>query len=142
IMTANDLDMTGAVTLVQASWTKVKPIAAEAATLFYQNLFIIDPDLRHLFKGDMRVQGARLMQMLDVAVDKLTDLPALVPVLRELGQRHDAYGVKPAHYDIVGVALMQTLEQGLGRDFTPETRTAWSMIYGLVAKTMSAGAQS
>ncbi|HVJ34020.1 MAG TPA: globin family protein [Terriglobia bacterium] len=138
-MTANTADMAGTITLVQASWVKVKSIGSEAATLFYQNLFISNPELRPLFKGDLRQQGVRLMQMLDFAIGKLTDLDTLAPVLQKLGQRHGGYGVKPAHYDLVGAALLQTLEQGLGRDFTDETRAAWSTVYGLVARTMMAG---
>lgn len=138
-MTANTAEMAGTITLVQASWAKVKSIGSDAATPLYQNLFVNNPELRPLFKGDLREQGLRLIQMLDFAIGKLTELDTLAPVLQKLGQRHGGYGVQPAHYDMVGVALLQTLEQGLGRDFTSETRAAWSRVYGLVAKTMLAG---
>lgn len=79
---------------VQSTWKEVEAIAPQAAALFYSNLFEADPFLQPLFKGDMVAQGAKLMQMIGVAVGKLTDLDALVPVLQSLGQRHAGYGVQ------------------------------------------------
>ena len=34
------------ISLVQGSWSKVSPIAPQAAALFYQNLFAADPSLK------------------------------------------------------------------------------------------------
>ena len=122
--------------LVQRSWAHVKPIATEAAELFYGNLFALDPSLMALFRGDMRAQGQKLMAMIGVAVGKLGQRDVLMPVLRSLGQRHTGYGVQARHYDTVGAALLETLEQGLGDAFTPEVRAAWTEVYALVARTM------
>jgi len=122
--------------LVRDSFTQVAPIAAEAATMFYNNLFAADPSLRALFRGDMAAQGERLMGMIGSAVGLLERPHALLPVLRNLGARHAGYGVQAAHYDTVGAALLQTLEQGLGAAFTPAVREAWATMYGLVARTM------
>ena len=49
------------ITLVRSTFALVQPIASDAATLFYDNLFRADPNLRYLFKGDMTHQGQRLM---------------------------------------------------------------------------------
>ena len=122
--------------LVQHSWAQVLPIAPIAAELFYGHLFVADPTLIPLFRGNLRAQGDRLMSMIGVAVGKLDDLDKLVPVLRGLGQRHSGYGVRAQHYDTVGAALLTTLEQGLGEAFTPEVRAAWTEVYALVAQTM------
>lgn len=128
--------------LVQSSFALVVPIAAQAADLFYDRLFQIDPELRPLFKGDLSEQKKKLMQMLAAAVRGLDDLEALVPVVRDLGARHHGYGVKDEHYDTVATALLWTLEQGLGEAFTPETREAWVEVYGILAATMKSGARS
>ena len=50
--------------LVQTSFAKVAPIAEQAAALFYGRLFEMDPSLRPLFKGDIREQGRKLMNMI------------------------------------------------------------------------------
>jgi hemoglobin-like flavoprotein len=92
--------------LVQSSFAKVAPIAEIAADLFYARLFELDPDLRKLFRGDMKSQGAMLMSMLSTAVRGLSDSNALIQVLMALGRRHSGYGVKDKDYTTVGSALV------------------------------------
>lgn len=129
------------IALVQSSWSKVTPIAPQAAALFYQNLFTADPSLQPLFKGNMEEQGKKLMQMIGAAVGKLDDLSTLVPILQNLGQRHAGYGVQEAHYQTVGGALLKTLGQGLGEAFTTDVQTAWTEVYGIIATTMIAASK-
>ena len=126
--------------LVQQSFTKVVPIADQAAALFYQRLFSLDPTLQPLFRGNMEEQGRKLMKMIGTAVNGLDDLDALVPAVQDLGRRHVGYGVEDGHYDTVGAALIWTLEQGLGDAFTNPTREAWVTVYGILASTMKAAA--
>jgi hemoglobin-like flavoprotein len=128
--------------LVQSSFANVVPISSAAADLFYGRLFELDPDLKPLFKSDLTEQKKKLMQMLAAAVNGLDDLDSLVPIVRDLGVRHVAYGVQDTHYDTVGAALLWTLEQGLGEAFTPATRKAWTEVYGLLSSTMKDAARS
>jgi len=122
--------------LVQESWKQVLPIKDEAAQMFYRRLFELDPSLQPLFKGEMAEQRRKLMAMIGVAVGSLDRVDTLVPALRELGRKHGNYGVQAKDYDTVGAALLWTLEQGLGAQFTPEVRAAWTDTYGVVAATM------
>lgn len=126
--------------MVQSSWDKCIPIADKAAELFYGRLFELDPSLQHLFKGDMKEQGKKLMTMITVAVRGLSDLDKIVGAVKDLGVRHVGYGVKEEHYDTVGSALLWTLGQGLGDDFTPELEDAWTRVYQLLAGTMKEAA--
>jgi hemoglobin-like flavoprotein len=129
--------------LVRESFAKVAPIApAAAAAMFYDRLFVLDPTLRPLFKGDMAEQGRKLMSMIGAAVANLGRLDVIVPTVRELGRRHAGYGVQQSHYDTVGTALVWTLEQGLGSDFTQATRQAWVEAYTILAETMQQSAAS
>jgi hemoglobin-like flavoprotein len=123
-------------TLVRESFAKVAPIAPQVAALFYGRLFELDPGLRPLFKGDMAEQGRKLIAMIGTAVANLHHLEAILPVVRDLGRRHAAYGVQPAHYSTVAAALLWTLEMGLGADFTPDTRDAWVQCYTTLAGAM------
>ena len=125
---------------IQESFSKVAPIAETAAALFYNKLFELDPDLKTLFKGDMKAQGEKLMETLGVAVNDLSNLNALIPKLEALGASHVEYGVKDEHYDTVGAALLWTLERGLGDDFTPACKAAWTEVYGLMATVMQGAA--
>jgi hemoglobin-like flavoprotein len=126
--------------LVRDSWTRIGAIAPEAAALFYRNLFAVAPNLQPLFKGDMAAQGASLMRMLGAAVERLDHIDTLVPMIQDLGRRHATYGVRVADYESVRVALLRTLEQGLGSDFTPATKVAWARVFGIVSSTMIAAA--
>ena len=121
---------------VQSTWVKLLPIKHSAAQLFYQRLFETDPSLRILFKGDMRQQGEKLMQVIDGAVNGLTNLERITAAIQDLGRRHANYGVEDHHYDTVAVALLWTLSESLGSEFTPEAKEAWLTVYDVLATTM------
>jgi hemoglobin-like flavoprotein len=126
--------------LVQASFEKVIRIADVAAELFYARLFMLDPALKPMFRGDMKAQGKKLMDALRAVVHGIQRPEKIAPILRDLGRRHVAYGVKDEHYGVVGSALLWTLERGLGDDATPDVLSAWASAYDLVATVMKEGA--
>lgn len=130
------------VDLVQSSFSKVAPIADQAAALFYGRLFEIAPQVKPLFKGDMAGQGRKLMGTLAVAVGGLSDIETILPAVEGLARRHVAYGVEAAHYKPVGEALIWTLEQGLGDAFTPEVKAAWLSAYALLSTVMISAAEA
>jgi len=121
---------------IQESFARVAPITETVAELFYGKLFELEPELKLLFKSDMKEQGAKLMATLNVVVNGLTDLELIVPAVQALGRRHVGYGVKSSHYDIVGEALIWTLGEGLGDAFTDDVKEAWVVAYGILATTM------
>jgi nitric oxide dioxygenase len=108
------------ISLVKASFAKVAPISEKAAALFYGRLFEIVPEVRPLFHGDMAEQGRKLMAVLAVVANGLSNLQTILPAASALAKRHIAYGVKAEHYGPVGAALLWTLEQGLGAEWTPQ----------------------
>ena len=128
-------------TLVQDTFAIITPIADDAAALFYKRLFELDPSLERMFRGDMKEQRKKLMQMLTAAVKGLDRLDQLVPVVEDLGRRHTRYGVTDQHYDTVGAALLWTLKAGLGRGFTADVKDVWATVYGLLATTMKNAAR-
>jgi hemoglobin-like flavoprotein len=127
--------------LVQSSFAKVALISDQAAAIFYSRLFDMAPEVRSLFKGDMVEQGRKLMAMLGGVTRQLNQLDTLVPVAERLAERHVGYGAVPEHYAVVGAALIDTLDEGLGADFTPDVRTAWETAYGTLSGVMIAAAE-
>lgn len=130
---------------IRRTFAQIQPIASLAAALFYERLFAIDPTARGLFRHPigspgMAQQGSMLMQTIGVAVAHLDSLEAVAPAIEALARRHTTYGVTPAHYDSVGAALLWTLEQGLGDDFTPPVREAWAAVYTTLAEVMKRAA--
>ncbi|WP_424814835.1 globin family protein [Roseococcus sp. YIM B11640] len=125
------------VTLVQESFKKVVPIKEKAAELFYGRLFATDPTTAPLFaKSDMLLQGQKLMAALAMVVASLRTPEKVVPVAQDMAKRHLAYGVTRAQYRSVGAALIWTLSQGLGPEFTPEVEAAWLAAYTLLSSVM------
>jgi nitric oxide dioxygenase len=124
------------VVLVKSSFEKVKPIAADAAALFYGRLFEIAPEVKPLFKGDIKEQGKKLMTTLAVVVNGLDNLPSILPAASTLAKKHVGYGVKPGHYARVGAALLWTLERGLGAAWTPQLAAAWTSAYTTLSSFM------
>jgi hemoglobin-like flavoprotein len=122
--------------MVQESFKKVVPIAGTAADLFYDRLFEIAPGVRAMFPEDLREQKKKLIGMLAMAVSNLHQIDSIIPAVENLAKRHVGYGVKPEHYQPVGEALLWTLEQGLGGDFTPPVRKAWTDTYVTLSGVM------
>lgn len=124
--------------LVQQSFRRVQPQAAAVAAAFYDRLFQLDPGLRPLFPENLEGQGAKLAAALAFVVQGLKRPEALLGKVEELARRHVGYGVEPRHYETVGTALLDTLQSGLGEDFTPQLRNAWTEAYGFLSGTMIA----
>src|SRR5262245_16461416 len=114
------------VQLVQSSFAKVLPIADVAGMMFYERIFTLAPEAGVLFGDDIALQASRTMGAVKTSVDGLDDVDQIAPFLVRLGARHVRYGVVPEHFDLVGGALLWTLEQGLGEAFTPEVHEAWA----------------
>jgi hemoglobin-like flavoprotein len=125
------------VRLVKDSFRHVAPIRDQAAAMFYDNLFKIDPSVKQLFSSaDLEKQGGKLMTALAFVVQGLDRADTILPTVRELARRHVRYGVTPKHYAVVGEALIVTLASGLGTAFTVEVCEAWRAAYALLARVM------
>lgn len=108
--------------------------------LFYDKLFTDQPSLRRLFNVPMDAQAQKLVDMLTAIVMHLDRMDEMQEDLVALARRHVSYGVKPTHYHSVGTALLWTLQQGLGADWTPAVKEAWTACYSSLAETMIAAA--
>ena len=126
--------------LIRSSFRLVQPILADAAELFYDRLFELDPSLRQMFRTAKKEQAQKLAQALTVVVNGIDRPNDLRGAIETLGRRHTGYGVRDEHYATVGTALLWTLEQGLGAAFTSEVREAWTAAYGWLAFTMQEAA--
>ncbi len=122
--------------LVKDSYAQVAPIAEQAAALFYERLFEVAPQVRRLFRSDMNTQGRMLMATLGLVVNNLEQPERVLGMIGKLGARHQDYGARPEHYPVVGETLLWTLQQGLGKGFTPAHRRAWQEAYALLSGLM------
>ena len=119
--------------LVQETFALIEPDADRFAVFFYAQLFALDPELRRLFKNDIREQGRKLTGMIRATMRSLDSLEAVLPNLKLLASSHRLIGVTERDFDTFGEALLWALEQNLKNKFTPEVRDAWSAVYEVLA---------
>lgn len=121
---------------IRGTWALVVPDPELATSLFYGRLFQMRPDLRELFRGDMRVQGRKLAETLNYVVDHLDTSEVLDEPVRNLGMRHREYGVANEDYADVGEALIWTFKSLLGGEFDADAECAWGLAYNGICKRM------
>lgn len=127
---------------LRASLALIASRKVDVAALFYARLFEVAPAVRPMFTGDLKLQQQKLMTAL-VQIVEAADRPGrLTRYLSDMGARHEAYGAKPEHYEVVGGVLLSTFEQVLGADFTPQVRHAWVDAYGAVSQIMTGSART
>ena len=129
------------VEVLEKSFDEIKPQANEFVASFYDNLFTAHPEAKPLFDTtDMQAQKKKLLNSLVLVVENLRQPDALNGALRGLGARHVKYGALPAHYPLVGGALLTTFEQYLQDKWTPQVQQAWVDAYGAISEIMLDGA--
>lgn len=124
------------ITLIRHQFGTIARQSDAFSEQFYDRLFRLDPALRPMFPADLGGQRGKLVKALAHVILSLHDLPAVIGDIRALGLRHNGYGVTAAHYDTVGLALLETLADMLGDMFDDASRTAWALAYGTIADAM------
>jgi hemoglobin-like flavoprotein len=122
--------------IIENSWDFVLLNTEETGAIFYEKLFELRPELRQLFRDDIKSQSQKLISLITFVVHKANNLDEIIPDVRALGSRHKTYRVKPEYYNIVGSALLWTLEKQLNNLWDEETKKAWTTIYELLSKIM------
>ena len=125
------------ITLVKKSWVSIRKIdPLIIGDVFYTKLFYDHPELRKMFPQNMEAQYGKLIDMLSTIIARLHKLDDLKGEIAHMAKRHVEYGVKPEHYNLVGKALIWTLQKGLGKEWNDEVKAAWINCYAILSGTM------
>lgn len=122
--------------LVTASFSDAVARNPRLCDGFYEALFDRAPDARALFPHDLSGQPDKLASALGYVVRSLTQPGRIAEPLREMGRRHDGYGVTAEQYALVGSVLIETLEKTLEEDWSAEQEDAWTAAYAMLVKLM------
>jgi len=95
--------------------------------------------MRALFSDDIVVQAEKLERMLQIVLGSLSYLDLLMEPLRDLGARHTKYGATTAHFDLIADALLETLAEECGTDWTDAHDAAWRELISVVNNAMIEG---
>ncbi|MCA9097056.1 MAG: PAS domain-containing protein [Planctomycetaceae bacterium] len=127
---------------LKESFQLLAPQADLLADRFYDRLFHDYPELQVLFEEvELPEQKRKLIQSLTVIVRSLEKPEQLTSYLKDLGIRHDDYGVSEDDYLPVGVTLLTVMSELAGPEiWTQEINDAWSEAIDTVAQLMLQGA--
>jgi hemoglobin-like flavoprotein len=126
--------------ILEESFRLVKPRADEFVEAFYNRLFLLYPHVKPLFAGvDMKAQRKKLLGALILVMQNLRKPEELALALRELGLRHQGYGITREHYPMVGRALLETFATFLDEHWSREVEVAWTEAYEAIVSHMLNG---
>ena len=118
--------------IVKATKPTLEQHGLAITSRLYERLFTEHPETEQLFAGSSPGQAARLADAVLAYADNIDNIEALVPVVEQIAAKHVAAGVQPAHYDIVGTALLRSMVDVLG-ELDIAVIEAWSEAYGVLS---------
>ncbi len=127
---------------VKGTWSAVMQLdPVVVGGLFYGRLFETAPHLKPMFRSSIAEQSRKLITMIQYVISKLDALDQIIDEIGKLARNHVKYGVKSEHYEVVGSALLWTLQKGLAERWTGEVSEAWEKCYGVLSTAMIRAAE-
>lgn len=101
---------------------------------FYDRMFAHNPELKEIFNMSNQRNGDQreaLFNAIAAYASNIENLPALLPAVEKIAQKHTSFQIKPEQYAIVGGHLLATLDEL----FSPgqDVLDAWGKAYGVLA---------
>ena len=109
---------------------------------FCTRLFLLRPDLRHLFPPDLEAAAGGLARLLASIMRDLDAPGRLARACAAFGRRHAARGLREDDYDDVGAALLVALRGYPGAALAPAAEQAWGAVYGELAESLIAASRT
>ena len=104
---------------------------------FYRRLFILAPDLRARFDGDIDAESLKLKDALTLAFGALSDMPFLVATLEVMAQHGVVRGLSEKHCRAIAQSLLWAVERRVGTAaFTPQVCNAWIALLAVVVSIL------
>lgn len=127
---------------METTLTRLAPSLDDVAADFYSRVLAAAPEAGELFTGDLAAQRRKFALELEAIVGAIRNHDAFVARTSRLGRRHVHYGARPAHYEVVGAALLDALAAALGDAWDDGTAEAWRLGYRLTAEAMMQAAEA
>ncbi|MCF0147811.1 MAG: bacitracin resistance protein BacA [Clostridium sp.] len=123
--------------IIKSTVPVLKTHGVEITTTFYKNLFKKNPEIAPLFNMDRQASGEQpkaLAMAVLASAQNIDNLQAIMPVVNKIAERHCNANVKPEHYPIIGMHLLDAIKETLGDAATDEIIDAWGKTYGVLAE--------
>lgn len=96
----------------------------------------MDHKVKKLFPKEISHHSKMFIEVIESTVNLLSDLKSLIPKLISLGVRHIAYKIKPAYFESLTKALIQTISEVLAEDLNEEIKSAWRTAFEMIKMVM------
>jgi len=110
--------------------------ANEITTEMYTLLFSKHPNIKHFFENAPKNQYMILAEALSSFAMNIDNLQLFKPVLKSIARTHTRVKIKPVHYPLLGMILMDAMEKTLGDKATVEFLDAWREAYKFLSITL------
>ncbi|OBP13169.1 nitric oxide dioxygenase [Rheinheimera sp. SA_1] len=103
---------------------------------FYQRMFRLNPELKDIFNMTNQHSGRQqfaLFSAIAAYAKNIDNLSVLAETVERVAHKHTSFFIQPAHYDIVGHHLIETLRELAPDAFTLDVEQAWTEAYGVLA---------
>jgi len=109
---------------------------------FYDRLFSEHPEVIPMFhRNSPGAQRKMFAQKLTMIVDHMEDEEWLARELGSVAESHARYGVRAEMYTWVGTALIETLREACGEEWSDEAERAWQEAYARITQAILAAAR-
>ena len=103
---------------------------------FYNRLFTHNPEAQNIFNMSNQASGKQsfaLFSAIAAYAKNLDNVEQLLTMVERIAQKHTSLNIQPAHYDLVGHHLIETLRELVPEQFTKEIEDAWTAAYQALA---------
>lgn len=115
--------------LVKVGYLTILNMREEFSAAFFKRLFQQDPAFRALFEDDLQGRTSWLVASLGTLVENMGSADRAKRTGTMPAPGNPASRMLEYHYFSIGAALLQALEDCLGKLFTPAMEEAWAIAY-------------
>ena len=123
--------------IIKSTVPVLREHGVEITTTFYKRMFENNPEVKAMFnmaKQESGEQPKALAMAVLAAAQNIDNLPAILPVVKKIGEVHCDRQITEGHYPIVGSNLLASIKEVLGDAATDEVIEAWGKAYEVIAK--------
>lgn len=125
---------------IKYNWSQLLKQKRAVRKTYYDKLFSEDPEFPSLFR-DSFLEIDALPDLMQYIYDNMHLFSENEVKIKGLGLKHKTFGVKPKYYPLAKNALLDTLREYLGDDFSEVSQEAWSQLFDLMSDLMIKGSK-
>lgn len=125
---------------IRATFQQLAPNGPEHFERFVRRVRAASPSLGKLFPDAPRDHAQPYLAPCGMVVKNLHRLNAIEYLLLESGVRNHMLGLQPRDYGIIRDAMLETLREGMGEQWTHELHDDWTEAIQIVTSLMIRGA--